>query len=53
VRFRPEDGDRTRVVLEHRDLEAYGNDAAAMKETFEDPGAWTTTLSAYATGARK
>jgi uncharacterized protein YndB with AHSA1/START domain len=53
VQFRPEDGDRTRVLLEHRDLDAYGKDAVAMKETFEDPGAWTTTLAAYATGVHK
>jgi uncharacterized protein YndB with AHSA1/START domain len=53
VRFQPEGEDRTRVVLEHRDLEAFGADAARMKETFEDPGAWTTTLAAYAAGVRK
>jgi hypothetical protein len=47
VRFQPADGDRTRVLLEHRDLEAYGADAAAMKETFEGPGAWEATLAAY------
>jgi uncharacterized protein YndB with AHSA1/START domain len=53
VRFQPEGEDRTRVVLEHRDLEAFGADAARMKETFEDLGAWTTTLAAYATGVHK
>ena len=51
VRFQPADGDRTRVLLEHRDLEAYGADAAAMKETFEGPGAWEATLAAYAAKA--
>nr|BFE59862.1 SRPBCC family protein [Dactylosporangium thailandense] len=39
---------RTRVRLEHRGLEAYGADAAAMRATFEEPGAWTGTLDAYA-----
>lgn len=48
IRFEPLGDDRTRVVLEHRDLEAFGADAATMKDTFEDPGAWTATLAAYA-----
>ncbi len=51
IRFEPLGDDRTRVVLEHRDLEAYGADAATMHRTFEDPGAWTTTLNAYAAAA--
>jgi uncharacterized protein YndB with AHSA1/START domain len=53
VQFRPEGDDRTRVVLEHRDLEAYGKEASEMKKTFEDPGAWTATLAAYAQGAQR
>jgi uncharacterized protein YndB with AHSA1/START domain len=48
VRFEPVGEGRTRVLLEHRDLDAYGADAAAMKETFEGPGAWLATLEAYA-----
>jgi uncharacterized protein YndB with AHSA1/START domain len=48
VIFVAEGPDRTRVLLEHRDLEAFGADAAAMRETFEEPGAWTGTLAAYA-----
>jgi uncharacterized protein YndB with AHSA1/START domain len=51
VRFEPTDDGRTLVTLEHRGLEAYGADAAAMVETFEDPGAWTATLAAYAAEA--
>jgi uncharacterized protein YndB with AHSA1/START domain len=47
VRFEPDGDARTRVVLEH-DLTAYGADAPEMKKTFEDPGAWTATLEAYA-----
>ena len=47
-----EDG-RTLVRLEHRDLEAFGTDAAAMRGTFEEPGAWTATLAAYAEAARR
>jgi uncharacterized protein YndB with AHSA1/START domain len=51
VRFEPVGDGRTRVRLEHRDLDAFGADAAAMKETFEDPGAWQATLRAYASVA--
>ncbi|MCD2194902.1 SRPBCC family protein [Actinomycetospora endophytica] len=39
---------RTQVVLEHRDLEAFGADADAMHGTFDQHGAWTATLEAYA-----
>ncbi len=48
VRFEPESPDRTRVVLEHSGLDAYGDAAATMQTTFEDEGAWTATLAAYA-----
>jgi uncharacterized protein YndB with AHSA1/START domain len=48
VRFEPVGEGRTRVRLEHRDLDAFGADTARMKETFEDPGAWSATLTAYA-----
>jgi uncharacterized protein YndB with AHSA1/START domain len=48
VRFVPEAAGRTRVRLEHRDLEAFGADTATMRATFEEPGAWTSTLEAYA-----
>jgi uncharacterized protein YndB with AHSA1/START domain len=51
VRFQPEDGGRTKVLLEHRDLEAFGADAAALREMFEGPGAWSATLAAYAAKA--
>jgi hypothetical protein len=51
VRFEPLGDDRTLVRLEHRDLEAFGTDAAAMRATFEEPGAWTATLAAYAAAA--
>ena len=48
VRFEPESPERTRVVLEHRDLDAFGADAVAMREMFDSPGAWDATLAAYA-----
>jgi uncharacterized protein YndB with AHSA1/START domain len=48
VRFVAEAPDRTRVELEHRDLERFGPEAERMRETFEQPGAWAATLEAYA-----
>jgi uncharacterized protein YndB with AHSA1/START domain len=48
VRFEDEGPDRTRVRLEHRDLDRYGPDAERMHETFDGPGAWEGTLAAFA-----
>jgi uncharacterized protein YndB with AHSA1/START domain len=46
--FVAEAPDRTRVRLEHRDLERFGPEAERMRDTFSGPGAWTATLAAYA-----
>jgi hypothetical protein len=51
VQFEPLDDNRTLVRLEHRDLDGFGKDAAAMRATFEEPTAWTATLAAYAAAA--
>jgi uncharacterized protein YndB with AHSA1/START domain len=48
ISFAAEAPDRTRVSLEHRDLERFGPEAERMRETFEAPGAWSATLAAYA-----
>lgn len=48
VTFTPADDGRTVVELVHRDLEAYGVDAAKMQETFEGPDAWAGMLKHYA-----
>jgi hypothetical protein len=48
VRFVAEAPDRTRVELEHRDLDRFGPDAEKMHQTFDAPGAWDATLAAYA-----
>jgi hypothetical protein len=40
VRFVAEAPDRTRVELEHRDLDRFGPEGAAMRAKFEEPGAW-------------
>lgn len=49
ISFVAETPDRTRVQLEHRDLERFGPEALRMRDTFESPGAWNATLAAYAT----
>lgn len=51
LRFLADAPDRTRVELEHRDLEAFGPDAERMYQLFQQPGAWQTTLDAYAAQA--
>jgi hypothetical protein len=48
LRFVEEGPARTRVELEHRDLENYGAEAPKMHEIFSDPGAWERTLAAFA-----
>lgn len=48
VRFIAIDAGTTRVELEHRGLEAYGADAAAMHETFSSPNGWNGMLEHYA-----
>ena len=48
VTFTPEGPDRTRVELEHRGLDAYGDKAQQMRDMFDSPGAWQTTLEQYA-----
>jgi uncharacterized protein YndB with AHSA1/START domain len=48
LRFVEEEPGRTRVELEHRDLERFGPEAERMRETFSAPGAWDATLAAFA-----
>ena len=48
VRFTEEAVGRTRVELEHRDLDRFGPEAERMRTTFEQPGAWQGTLDAFA-----
>ncbi len=38
----------TRVVLEHRGLEAYGEHAQATRDTYAGDGGWTYLLALYA-----
>jgi Activator of Hsp90 ATPase homolog 1-like protein len=48
VSFVAESKERTRVVLEHRKLERYGDKAEMMRAMFESEGAWAGTLAEFA-----
>ena len=48
VRFTDIDGRSTRVDLEHRGLETYGDQAQAMHDTFSSPNGWSGMLADYA-----
>jgi uncharacterized protein YndB with AHSA1/START domain len=50
VRFEALGDERTRVSVEHH-MDGFGADAETMRKTFDDPGAWTSTLAAYAKAA--
>jgi uncharacterized protein YndB with AHSA1/START domain len=50
VRFVEEAPDRTRVELEHRDLDRFGPEAERMRQVYDAPGAWDGTLEAFAAG---
>ena len=47
INFIAETEERTRVELEHRKLERYGDKAEAMRAMFDSPGAWANTLAAF------
>lgn len=51
VRFAAEGENRTRVSLEHRDLERYGDKVDEVRATFESEGGWTGILERYAAAA--
>lgn len=48
VRFTPEGASGTRVELEHRGLEAYGEDADAMHRALDDASGWQGLLERFA-----
>jgi hypothetical protein len=48
VSFTALDANTTRVDLEHRGLDAYGADAATMREAFNSPTGWNGMLEHYA-----
>jgi uncharacterized protein YndB with AHSA1/START domain len=53
VRFTPEGARRTRVELEHRNLEKFGTAAEDMKKSFQSDGGWTGLLKLFAQAAEK
>lgn len=48
IRFHPVEGGGTRVELEHRGLDVYGEHAQGMRDTFDSPGGWPAILGAFA-----
>jgi uncharacterized protein YciI len=53
VGFFAEGPRRTRVELEHRQLERFGGDAEAMQKTFDSDEAWVASLQAFAGAATR
>ncbi len=53
VRFMAESAQRTRVVLEHRKLERYGDKAEMMRAMFDSEDAWMSHLAAMAKAAER
>jgi uncharacterized protein YndB with AHSA1/START domain len=51
VRFTPEDERSTRVELEHRGLDSFGDRAQEMRDTFESGGGWPLLLGRFAAAA--
>jgi uncharacterized protein YndB with AHSA1/START domain len=51
LRFVAESPHRTRVELEHRHLERYGDQAAAMRARFDSEGGWAGILQRFAQAA--
>ncbi|HKW07905.1 MAG TPA: SRPBCC family protein [Candidatus Dormibacteraeota bacterium] len=48
VRFTPESAGRTRVVLEHRNLDRHGDDWQAMRDGVEKANGWPLYLERFA-----
>jgi uncharacterized protein YndB with AHSA1/START domain len=51
VRFHSDDEGGTRVELEHRGLEVYGEQAQQMRDTFESPEGWRGLLTRFGAAA--
>lgn len=47
VRFIPEGPSRTRVKLEHRQLERFGDKSEDMRAVFDGPGGWGQVLAHF------
>ena len=53
VRFVAEGPGRTRVELEHRGLERFGDATKAMRTAFDSPGGWGGLLERYAEATKE
>jgi len=53
VKFIAESRERTRVELEHRKIERYGDKAEAMLKAFDSPDGWSGMLRAMAQAAER
>jgi uncharacterized protein YndB with AHSA1/START domain len=53
VRFIAETAERTRVELEHRLLDRFGERRDEMRNSFDSPGGWTGLLELFAKRAEK
>jgi uncharacterized protein YndB with AHSA1/START domain len=51
VRFLPQGEGSTRVELEHRDLERFGDKAGQVRGAIDAPSGWTAVLDLYARAA--
>jgi uncharacterized protein YndB with AHSA1/START domain len=51
VRFVPESPERTRVELEHRNLDRHGTGWEAMRDAVGSPGGWMVGLERFASAA--
>jgi uncharacterized protein YndB with AHSA1/START domain len=51
VRFIPDGADATRVELEHRHLERFGDRVEAVRNSLDSPGGWGGILEGYAAAA--
>jgi uncharacterized protein YndB with AHSA1/START domain len=51
IRFTAEAPDRTRVELEHRDLDRFGDARNEARAAFDSPGGWPRLLNAFAQAA--
>jgi uncharacterized protein YndB with AHSA1/START domain len=51
VTFAAEGVDVTRVELEHRDIERFGEAAESVRQAFDSPGGWAGLLASYAKAA--
>ncbi len=53
LRFIPDGAGATRVELEHRNLERFGEGAVAMRDRIDAPRGWPMILDAFAAAAGK